>query len=225
MNPRREINQLLATPIVKWVLVLDLETTCGEDLRDRPDLTAEERELRFQAEGPDREITEIGAVLSPKNWSGVFMRFSTLVRPQVPRVTPFSLELCPHINLDAMKAAMSFPMVWNQLMAKIDSTLKEEGETLENVAFLQWGGFDWKQLKQEWARNNMPPSAFAGKVDVKKWFKKKYGPLARGTKVRSGVEAALLRLRMKFTGSPHIAYNDAHNTWRVYQALRVQGDI
>ncbi len=218
-------NQLLADDKVKWVYTLDLETTCGVDLRDRKDVPEEEGRRIFEEENAERETTEIGAVLCPKDQSLVYSRFDSLVCPLNPRVTPFSLELCPHITLEEMKKAMPFPMVLNRMVQRILAVLEPEGETLENVAFLQWGGFDWKQIIRECNRHNLAPPAFAGKVDVKKWFKKAHGPLDPGTKAMSGVDAALRTLRQRFQGVPHKAYSDAYNTWRIYRALRIQGKL
>ena len=218
-------NQLLQDEKVRWVYTLDLETTCQTDLRDRADLTMTQRDEIFQTEMQANEVTEIGALLCPKDMGAVFGRFDELVRPLEPRVTPFSLELCPHITLDKMKNAMPFPTVMNRLVKTILSIVEKDGDTLENVAFLQWGDFDWKQIRRECNRHNMAYPAFAGKVNVKNWFKKAHGQIKPGTKSKGGIDNALQMLGQKFQGVPHGAYADAYNTWRVYRALRVQGKV
>ena len=167
------------------LLVIDFEATCG------PGITQSAT-----------EIIEIGAVLL--TWpelkeAGTFQRY---VRPKTnPTLTRFCVNFTGITQQD-VDAAETFP---NAL-----KTLETELLTGKHVLFLDWSGFDWRQLKVECERNAVENPFKMGKWDLQNLFKK-----TQKLRHSPSVTRALTTVNLEFIGRQHSGIDDAKNTARL----------
>ena len=167
------------------ILIIDFEATCGRGIT--PGST---------------EIIEMGAVLL--SWPDLeeVSMFQRYVRPTInPRLTNFCSRFTG-IDQHEVDSADPFPIVLSEL---IEDILCEK-----HVVFMDWSGFDWRQLKVECERNNLENPFVLGKWDLQALFKKN-----QRLKHSPSVTKALSIMGMEFIGRQHSGFDDARNTARL----------
>jgi inhibitor of KinA sporulation pathway (predicted exonuclease) len=86
--------------------------------------------------------------------------------------------------------------------------------SFDDVFIFSWGNFDKKQLIQDCRRHKISYSLPPGFLDFKNLFFKRQKLL-----VRSGLEASLGQVGLKFEGRQHSALSDALNTGRLLKFI------
>ena len=167
------------------LLIIDFEATCG------PGITQSAT-----------EIIEVGAVLLSWPELEEVATFQRYVRPKTnPTLTRFCVNFTGITQQD-VDASETFPDVLRML----DVTLL----TGKKVLFMDWSGFDWRQLKVECERNAIENPFTLGKWDLQNLFKK-----TQKLRHSPSVSKALLAVNLEFIGRQHSGIDDAKNTARL----------
>jgi 3'-5' exoribonuclease 1 len=175
-------------------IIYDLEATCWDNSEP------EEREP---------EIIEIGA-WRVNEFGEVRGKFSRFVRPVLnPTLSNFCMQLTTIQQVDVNRA--------NEFREVIEEF--QDWARIFNEAYLlcSWGNFDRKmfikdcklhRLEYEWAEEHIN-------------LKDQYMTINRIQGNKMGLQRALLRENLPFTGTPHRAISDAENLTRIF--LRYMG--
>ncbi|WP_248919389.1 exonuclease domain-containing protein [Pseudomonas entomophila] len=152
----------------------------------------------------EMEIIEIGASLVTREGREVdhFQRF---VRPRRrPQLTPFCRELT-HISQADVDNAAPFSEVWGQCERWLES------HQAQLQAWVSWGDYDRKQLRQEWQLHHVDSLLLQlPHINLKQRFAK-----ARHLQRPAGLNSALQLAGLQFSGQQHRALEDARNTARL----------
>lgn len=176
-------------------LFIDLEATCALD---------------SGIARAERETIEIGAVAIDAASGEAIGSFQEYIRPvQHPKLTAFCTELTG-ITQATVEAAAFFPHVFARFTAWIDG--------FEDAFLFAWGHYDKKQLIIDCRRHQIQYTLPAGFLDFKGLFYKKQKLLKR-----SGLEATLQQVGLRFEGRPHGALADARNTARLWRFVSEEG--
>lgn len=170
-------------------LVIDIECTCDEgDLLPREEM----------------ETIEIGAVLLNSELKPI-NEFSKFVRPVVHTQLREFCKTLTTITQEDVDAADTLDVVIDELK----SFCEKEGD----YTFVSWGGFDYRQLKRECERKEIPFELTTDTINYKKTFSKK-----RNHKAGS-ITKALKGLGGTFTGTHHRGIDDAKNIVQIIDII------
>lgn len=162
-------------------IIVDLEATCWENVRDFNRM----------------ETIEIGAVELPDAVSPHVREFSRFVQPVVERhLSDFCKELTTIRQRDVDNAER-FPIVF-----------RDFNDWIGDSPFIlcSWGGYDLTQFQTDCERHGMEmPTTFQTHVNLKKQFASIFS-----TKV-SGMERALSHAGIQLDGTHHRGIDDARN--------------
>ncbi len=187
--PRRPLNAdslcIEGEVIPMRYIVVDLEATCWEDLRDYSRM----------------ETIEIGAVELPAANSPPTREFSRFVRPTVePELSSFCRRLTT-IRQKDVDRANEFPAVLAEFVEWIGG---------EPFVLCSWGGYDLTQFGTDCDRHGVAlPKSFERHVNLKKQFARLVGIK------ECGMERALAHLGVALEGTHHRGIDDARNIARL----------
>jgi inhibitor of KinA sporulation pathway (predicted exonuclease) len=168
------------------LLIIDLEATCWEAGRHRPDLM---------------ETIEIGAVLVDPDSARTEREFQTFVHPvRTHPLSPFCRSLTS-IRQEDVDSAPGFPEALAQLCAWLGDS--------RAARFGSWGDYDRKQVVKDCNLHGVAYPFAPDHINLKKLVAR-----LRGTK-RMGMGQALASLGLELDGTHHRALDDARNIWRV----------
>ena len=167
-------------------IVVDLEATCWEDVRDYDRM----------------EIIEIGAVELPAADSFPTREFSRFVRPTIePELSPFCQQLTTIRQRDVDRAS-EFPAVFAEFV---------EWTGDEPFVLCSWGGYDLTQFRIDCDRHGLSlPKSFERHVNLKKEFAR-----LAGLRKSCGMKGALSHLGLPLEGTHHRGIDDARNIARI----------
>ena len=169
------------TDIVMRYVIVDLEATCWENIRN-----------------PDRmEIIEIGAVLLESAHGPVVDTFSQFVRPVVEQqLSDFCTRLTSIVQQDVDNAD-TFLTVFHEFLAWIGTA---------PFILCSWGGYDLNQFRTDCRRHNIAlPASFGRHVNLKKEFARMFNVKS------CGMAKALQHVGIALEGIHHRGIDDARN--------------
>lgn len=166
-------------------IVVDLEATCWENVRDAGRM----------------EIIEIGAIELPSGSGEPSREFAQFVRPVTEReLSDFCRRLTTIRQADVDRAE-DFGRVFPQFVAWIGD---------EPFALCSWGGYDLAQLRTDCARHVISlPASFERHVNLKKQFARLLGIKS------CGMKRALAHVGLPLSGTHHRGIDDARNIARL----------
>jgi 3'-5' exoribonuclease 1 len=168
-------------------IIYDLEATCWEG--SPPDM--------------ESEIIEIGAYRL-NEFGEVRGKFDRFVRPVInPTLSSFCKQLTTIEQVDVNRAA-TFPTVLEEFLhwAKIDT---------EDYLLCSWGGYDKRMLTKDCKLHRLDYDWVEEHINLKEQY-------AKISRIRNsiGLQKALLREQIPFTGIPHRAISDAENLVKLF---------
>ena len=166
-------------------IVVDLEATCWEDVRDYARM----------------ETIEIGAVELPAADSPPTREFSRFVHPTAePELSAFCRRLTTIRQRDVDRAS-EFPAVMAEFVEWIGD---------EPFVLCSWGGYDLTQFRTDSGRHGIAlPASFERHVNLKKQFSRFVGVK------ECGMERALARMGLALDGTHHRGIDDARNIAKI----------
>ncbi|HSU65825.1 MAG TPA: 3'-5' exonuclease [Tepidisphaeraceae bacterium] len=166
-------------------IIVDLEATCWENVRDFARM----------------ETIEIGAVELPDAKSPPSREFSAFIRPVVePQLSEFCQRLTS-IRQEDVDRADDFGSVFPGFVAWIGP---------EPFVLCSWGGYDLTQFRIDCERHGVPlPSTFLRHINLKKEFARQLR-----VKV-CGMQRALSHAGLPLIGTHHRGIDDARNIARL----------
>jgi len=182
------------------MIILDLEATCwGRNNKHLGNKTLKNKI-------GNQEIIEIGALKIDPDLNTAIDSFQCIVKPKLnPELSTFCKDLTGITQSDISNAE-SFDRVFAKL------SLWASTET----SFASWGSFDRNLLKLEFDRNNIEsPTWFKWHHNIKKVYSNICNPAHKKSTLRSAIN----HLNLEFVGTPHSAYADCVNAWKVYKTL------
>lgn len=167
-------------------IIVDLEATCWENVRDAGRM----------------EIIEIGAVELPSAESPPAREFSRFVRPVAePELSDFCRRLTTIRQRD-VDAADDFKTVFPEFVEWIGDD--------EPFVLCSWGGYDLSQFRTDCQRHGLAlPASFERHVNLKQAFARRLGIKP------CGMNRALARAGLPLTGTHHRGIDDARNIARL----------
>ncbi|KAI0348480.1 exonuclease RNase T and DNA polymerase III [Trametopsis cervina] len=195
---------------LKYLLVLDFEATCGEQIRPM-------------------EIIEFPTLLYNVHEDKVEATFHEYIRPTVkPRLTNFCTELTG-ITQETVDAASTFPEVWERYQEFMKSHALLDPENANQFAFLTCGDWDLKtmlpnQLALVESTHGLDSSGnlispYNKWINIKHGFMKHLG-LPRHN---PSMPIMLTRLKLKLEGRHHSGIDDCKNILSIVRKLREGG--
>jgi len=175
-------------------IIVDLEATCW------PKGTTPQRQ----------EVIEIGAVSMPQTTLSIESDFMTFVQPiNEPMLSEFCTALTS-ITQAQVDSAPTFPDAFTKFLQWVGP---------QPTILCSWGYYDYKQLKIECKRHNLPfPQRFQAHLNIKKAF-------AHLQNIRPcGMKQALQLLNLPLSGTHHRGIDDAHNIAKIAQLIFPQLD-
>lgn len=166
-------------------IIVDLEATCWEDVRDYDRM----------------ETIEIGAVELLSADGAPAREFARFVRPVVePELSPFCRRLTTIRQRD-VDAAEGFGAVFPAFVAWIGP---------DPFVLCSWGGYDLTQFRGDCARHGLAlPATFERHVNLKQEFARAFSVKP------CGLERALAQVGMTLEGTHHRGIDDARNIARL----------
>lgn len=178
-------------------LIIDLEATCS----DRAAASHEKSVPR-----DEMEIIEIGAVMLDARSYETAGEFQTFIRPvRHPELTPFCRELT-HITQSDVDFAPLFPAAITALQTWM--------RDFDDALFCSWGDYDRNQFQQDCTFHGVPYPFASGHLNLKAKFSE-----SLGVSKRFGLDGAIHRLGLEFTGTHHRGIDDARSIARVVQRV------
>jgi 3'-5' exoribonuclease 1 len=180
-------------------IIVDLEATCWEDVRDHDRM----------------EIIEIGAVEIPESASPHTREFNRFIKPvSEPQLSEFCRNLTS-IRQHDVDTADYFGEVFHDFIDWIGDA---------PFVLCSWGGYDLTQFRTDCHRHGMTlPSTFESHINLKKQFASVFR-----TKV-CGMERALAHAGLLLDGTHHRGIDDARNIAKlanlVLPSLEAMGQI
>ncbi|EMD42175.1 hypothetical protein CERSUDRAFT_90779 [Gelatoporia subvermispora B] len=193
---------------LQYLLILDFEATCGDDLRGPP------------------EIIEFPTLLYDIQKDEVQATFHEYVRPIIsPTLTAFCTKLTG-ITQDTVDAAQPFPEVWS----RFQDFLRSHGiyDAAESAAFLTCGDWDLKTMLPrqlalsesehglDEAGDLIPP--YNRWINIKQAFRKQYG-----MRYQNDMLGMLRKLRLELEGRHHSGIDDCKNVLQIVRKMRAEG--
>lgn len=166
-------------------VIVDLEATCWEDVRDYDRM----------------ETIEIGAVELASAEGPPAREFGRFVRPVAERrLSDFCQRLTTIRQKDVDRADV-FSVVFAEFVEWIGA---------EPFVLGSWGGYDLTQFRTDCARHGVAlPATFERHVNLKKEFARVFGAKS------SGMERALACVGLPLEGTHHRGIDDARNIARL----------
>lgn len=168
-------------------IVYDLEATCWEDA----------------SENLETEIIEIGA-FRINEFGDIRGKFSRFVRPVIhPTLSPFCRQLTTISQFDVNKAD-TFPDVIEEFQRW--GRLEEEDYIL-----CSWGNFDRKMFIKDCRLHRLDHAWAERHANLKEQYKQ-----MKRMRTGIGLQKALSREGIEFTGVPHRGISDAENLVKLF---------
>ena len=174
---------------LRTLLVVDVEATCWEG--DAPP-------------GEQIEIIEVGVALLDLVTLEPTDRWSTFVRPERSKISPFCTKLTT-ITAEHVANAPSF--------VSVCARLRKDLATRERP-WASWGSFDRRQFEKDCAATGATYPFGHEYLDLKTVFGVMFG-----LNQYAGLTTAMARLGLSFEGTHHRGEDDAWNTARVASAM------
>jgi len=194
--------QAALRPSVRWMVLLDLESTCSNTKKPAPS-----EAVIGRGEG---EVIEIGAVVIDLQQQVRPRGFRTLVRPVGnPILTTYCTGLTK-ITQEAVEAAPTFP----QACAALSEFLAPLNNQENGWAWASWGQSDLNVLDATAARYGI---AHPLPADRHHNLKGAFAVIRGG---EEGIGRVMERLAIRPHGKPHRALSDACNLARFYPVMR-----
>jgi 3'-5' exoribonuclease 1 len=175
---------------MRKLLIVDLEATCWERPRHRPE---------------DMEAIEIGALLVDPADPARPREYQGFLRPvRFPELSEFCTRLTGIVQAD-VDGAEPFAQAFPRFLAWIGDP--------SSVRFASWGNYDRNQFVRDCERHDLPYPFAEDHLNLKHHCSAKLGIKP------AGLEQALRRAGLVFEGSHHRGLDDARNIWRVLRAV------
>ncbi len=179
----------------RQLLIVDLEATCWQGGRHRPE---------------EMEIIEIGALLVDPDEQARPREFQSFVRPQKhPRLSRFCRQLTGIRQAD-IGGAKLYPEVQADFLEWIGDPAA--------VRFGSWGDYDRKQFARDCTRHEILYPFADDHFNIKAYVA---GRLQCSS---AGLAQILGRLGLRFEGNHHRGLDDARNIWRILARV-TEGDL
>lgn len=176
-----------------YYLIVDLEATCSENLREVP--------------RDEMEIIEIGAVLLDAASLSVSAEFQTFVKPVLhPHLTPFCRSLT-----SITQAQVDDAPGYAEALKAFRDWFYGYGAS----RFCSWGDYDKRQFELDCRRHGLGYPFPGPHLNIKRAFSE-----ALGLSKKFGLGQALAQLGLSFAGTPHRGIDDARNMARIVSHLQ-----